>query len=405
MIGKPRIIILMHYLELGGAEISLIGLLQALDPTIVDVDLFIYSHQGPLMKYIPEWVNLLPEKMPYSIIERPIAEALKNYQFGVVAGRLLSKIKHRKYLKKKKVNPALDASIFQFVADCTTPLLPNINPEIEYDLCISFLTPHNIGRDKVKAKKKLAWIHTDYSTISVNAEQELPVWNSYDYIASISPDVTNSFLSTFPSLKNKIIEIENIISPEFIRKRANVFSVEKEIPKTEHTINLLSIGRFSHPKNFDNLPDIVKRILANGIVNLKWYIIGFGGEEQLIRSKIKETGMENHVILLGKKDNPYPYIKACDIYVQPSRYEGKSITVREAQILGKPVVITNYPTASSQVRDGYEGVIVPLDNNGCAKGIVDFILNAPLQKEIVSNLSKNDYGNFAEVEKIYSILN
>lgn len=115
--------------------------------------------------------------------------------------------------------------------------------------------------------------------------------------------------------------------------------------------------------------------------------------------------MESHVILLGKKSNPYPYIKACDIYVQPSRYEGKSITVREAQLLCKPVVVTAYPTATSQINDGIDGVIVPLDNEGCARGLADFIRNEELRQRIVETLSHRDYAALDEVNKIYQLIN
>ena len=166
----------------------------------------------------------------------------------------------------------------------------------------------------------------------------------------------------------------------------------------------MSIGRFTHQKNFDNIPNIARRIVEAGYDNLKWYIIGFGDDESLIRRKIAEEDMKKHVIILGKKENPYPYIKACDIYVQPSRYEGKSIAVREAQILCKPVVITNYATAHSQVQDGVDGVIVPMDNEGCAKGITNFIENKELQNNLVAYLSTHDYGNEQEVEKIYALI-
>ena len=114
--------------------------------------------------------------------------------------------------------------------------------------------------------------------------------------------------------------------------------------------------------------------------------------------------MEGQVIILGKKENPYPYIKACDVYVQPSRYEGNAVTVREAQMLCKPVVVTNYATASCQIQDGVDGIIVPMDNEGCAKGIAQFLLDKPKQQAIVDYLANHDYSNSAEVGKFCQFL-
>lgn len=114
--------------------------------------------------------------------------------------------------------------------------------------------------------------------------------------------------------------------------------------------------------------------------------------------------MQEHVFILGKKDNPYPYIKACDYYIQPSRYEGKAVTVREAQILDKPVIITDFPTAKSQLNNGVDGVIVPLDNKKCAEGIINFINDRKLQRKIISYLELHNYSNAGEVEKIYQLI-
>lgn len=398
--SKPRIIILMHYLELGGAEMALIGLLQALNPEKVDVDLFLYCHRGPLMQFIPDWINLLPEVGCYSVIEAPLKEALQRGYFGIVYGRLMSKWKHKQYRMYHSVKGD-DGAIMQYVGEYVTPHLSRINDDVEYDLCISFLTPHHIGLSKIRAKQRLAWIHTDYSTVDIDVERESTVWGAYDKIVSISPEVTKSFLARFPGLASKIIQIENIIPSEYVLTRSSEFSVHTDV---HGDIILLSIGRYCLQKNFDNVPDIARRIVDAGFSKLKWYIIGYGGDEQLIRKKIAEAKMEKHVIMLGKKANPYPYIKACDIYVQPSRYEGKSVTVREAQILQKPVVITNYPTAKSQITDGVDGVIVPLDNEGCAQGIANFIVNIPLQEQIIANLRKGDFSKMAEVHKLYSLL-
>ena len=400
--NKPRIFIAMHYMEIGGAETALVGLLNALDPARVDVDLFLYDHRGEMMQFIPEWINLLPQIPKYSVLERPIVELVKRGFWGIAAARIrakrISKVAYKRSGSKLENNGGLDK-----MSKCTTPLLPKINQSVTYDLAISFLTPHRIVAEKVKAKKKIAWIHTDYTRVWVDAEDELKVWQKYDYVASISGDVTNTFLQVFPSLAPKIVEIENILSPSFVRKRAELQDVDKEF-RHEGTITLLSVGRFSDAKNYDNVPDICKRLINKTKLNIRWYIIGYGGDEALIRQKNKEAGMEEHVILLGKRSNPYPYIKACDIYVQPSRYEGKSVTVREAQMLCKPVVVTNYPTAPSQIRSGIDGVIVPMDNEGCAHGLAEVICDKSLQERIIAHLKTHDYGNESEVDKIYELI-
>ena len=386
----------MHYLELGGAEISLIGLLQALDYSRYDVDLFVYRYQGELMDFIPKKVNLLQEITSYACIESPLSEAICRGQVGVAWGRLKAKWRARIYRPKYPNIP--QCAIYQYIAQETEPYLPTLEQHGEYDLAISFLQPHNYVLSKVRAKKKACWIHTDYTKVEFDVDAELPIWSAYDHIVSISPDVTKTFLQVFPSLENKIFEIENILSPLFVKKRAEEMDVQNEMPKDGTVINVLTVGRFHEQKNLDNVPDICHRILENG-VNIRWYIIGFG-DDSLIQQKIDESRMKDYVIILGKRTNPYPYMKACDIYAQPSRFEGKSVTVREAQMLCKPVVITDYPTANSQVQDRLDGVIVPMDNEGCAKGIVNFIKDKQLQKDIIDYLRSNDYGNENEVDKI-----
>lgn len=399
---KPHILINMHYLEIGGAETALIGLLNALDPERVDVDLFLHDHRGEMMQFIPKWVNVLSAVPEYTVLERPIKELVKRGFWLIAGARLWAKYISKKAYKKSH-SSLPNAGIFHYIAKYTTPLLPKINPTVTYDLAISFLNPHQTTIQKVNARKRIAWIHTDYTKIWVDANDELPVWSKYNYIASISPDVTKTFLQTFPSFAhtNKIVEIENILSPAFVRQRADIKNVEREMSKYGGEVKLLSVGRFSEAKNYDNVPDICRRMVKEG-VDVKWFIIGYG-DEQLIRRKIEEAGMQEHVIILGKRSNPYPYIKACDIYVQPSRYEGKSVTVREAQMLCKPVVVTNYPTASSQIKNGVDGVIVPMDNEGCAKGLAKVIMAKALQMRLTDYLKTHDYGNEHEVDKIYQI--
>lgn len=395
-----KILIFSHAMEIGGAERALLGLLENFDTTKYKVDLFLMRHTGELMKYIPDNINILPEVPQYASLGVSIVDVLKKKQIRVALGRLKGKQRAKKRVEELKLLADNDVAL-EYSHKFTVNAMPAVSDE-EYDLAISFLTPHYFVSEKVKAKKKIAWIHTDYSVVAVDQESQLQMWDKYDVIASISENVTQSFLKIFPELESKVQLLPNIMPVKYMKTLTKEFSVEEEMP-LDDSIKLLSIGRFCTAKNFDNVPSICKKIREKGL-NVKWYLIGYGGDETLIRQKIAETGMQEYVIILGKKENPYPYIKACDIYVQPSRYEGKCVAVLEAQMLHKPVIITNYATADSQLYDKVDGVIVPMKNDVCGAAIATIIEDKELQKQLINATKEKDYTNEAEIIKIYQML-
>lgn len=395
---KKKILIFSHAMEIGGAERALLGLLTSFDYSKYEVDLFLLKHSGELMPLISEKVNLLPEVPSYSAIMKPIVTVLRSGQIDVALGRLNGKFRAKKFDSKHNFSDS--AVAVEYSHKYTKKFMPMISDK-EYDIAISFLTPHYFVAEKVKAKKKIAWIHTDYSYIDIDVESELKMWSVYDNIISISDDVTKAFLKKFPSLENKITVIENILSKQFIDEQVGLINIDDEFDNSK--LKLLSVGRFCEAKNFDNVPEIASIIKSKGI-DFKWYIIGYGSDEDLIKSKIAEFSMEDTVIILGKKENPYPFIKSCDIYVQPSRYEGKAVTVHEAQILNKPIIITDYPTAKSQLTNGFDGVIVSLDNQDCADGIAKVIQDKELQSKLIENMKSTNYSNESEIEKLYKLI-
>lgn len=394
-----KILIFSQAMEIGGAEKALLGLLENIDTTKYEVDLFLMRHSGELMKYIPSNINLLPEISQYADLAVPIGNVLKKGHFKIAYGRYKGKKAAVKRVSELGLGDN-DVAI-EYSHKYTAKYMPKISDK-EYDLAISFLTPHYFVTQKVNAKKKVAWIHTDYSRVEMDRKSQLVMYSNYDKIASISDKAAEEFVRIFPSLKDKVITIQNILPEKYINKITEEFTVENEI-SNDGSIKLLSIGRFCTAKNFDNIPEICKLIRNQG-VNIKWYIIGYGGDEQLIKNKIAEFNMQDYVIVLGKKENPYPYIKACDIFIQPSRYEGKCVAVCEAQFLNKPVIITNYATSASQLTDGYDGVIVPMDNQGCAEGIARVIRDKDLQNNLIENTKKTDYTNKNEIEKICKLI-
>mgnify|MGYP006069768547 CR=1 FL=1 len=397
---KKHILVVSHTLELGGAERALLGLLENINTANYEVDLFLMRHTGELMGQVPSYINVLPEIKAYASLAVPMATVLKRGQIPVLLGRLYAKLKAKQRVRQLGITGD-HAVELEYSHKYTVWAMPYISKK-HYDLVISFLTPHYFAAQKTIGDKKIAWIHTDYSTVNVDVDSELNMWGQFDWIASISDDVTNSFVQTFPALKDKLVLIENIMPVRHIKSMIHAFSAEKELPTTKG-VNLLSIGRFCTAKNFDNVPFICKLIRQQGL-DVNWYLIGYGGDEALIRKNIREQGMEEHVIILGKKENPYPYIKACDVYVQPSRYEGKCVAVREAQMLGKPVIITNYATSASQLEDGVDGVIVPMDNEGCAAGIAALLRNPEKIAQLVLNCKNSDYSNHSEIQKLYQIM-
>lgn len=395
-----RVLIVSHGLELGGAESSLIGYLHALaGKSDVKTDLFLYRHFGEGLRHIPNGVTLLPENAVYACLATPIKSVLKKGHFLTAAGRTVGKLKAKRFNKKHGVDNQKSAVALEYSHKYTKRFMPTIT-DTEYDLAVSFLTPHYFVLEKVRAKRKVAFIHTDYSYITVDIDSETAMWNGYDRIAAVSASVAESFTKLFASLKNKVSVIENVNPVGLIRARAKEFVPTDEMPDGRG-LKLLSIGRFCEQKNFESIPAKAAVLKKLGL-NFVWYIIGYG-DDTAIKNAIAENGVQTEVVILGKKENPYPYIKRCDIYAQPSRYEGKAVTVLEAQILAKPVIVSNYATARSQLQDGTDGIIAPMDDEGFAKRLYALACDKRLRESLSAACGNGSYGNEEMVDKLLEV--
>jgi glycosyltransferase involved in cell wall biosynthesis len=397
---KKNILISVYDMEIGGIERSLINMLDSFDYENFNVDLLIFHHTGEFLDLISKSANILPEVRKYSVFRKPVLLCLKEKQYTLAFIRVLSKYLAKLKSIPKNLEEGSGYIQMQLTQKYSSFLLPKLKKE--YDVAISYAWPHDIIANKVNAKRKIAWVHTDYSKLEIDNEIDLKVWNKFDYIVSVSDACRDSFLNTYPNLKGKMIVLENITSPNFIKKMA-----EEKIPLKEEekeNFNIVSVGRLSYVKGFDLAIEALKFLHDKGLTNINWYIIGYGGYEQELTNLISKHDIKDNFILLGKKTNPYPFIKNCDLYVQPSRYEGKAVTVSEAKILGKPILITNYPTATSQIENGVEGVICELSVQGLVKGIEEFYHNQDMKSTIVNNLRSKDYNNSYELEKLYTII-
>ena len=385
---KNILVIFTGALELGGIERSLLGLLDSIDYEKYSVDLFLYAHHGTLFPLINENVNLLPEVRELAYLRESFAGKIRHGSIVAAGKRLRDEIRLK---TGKKVS--MDDTWAEVMRRCAPVLTKH------YDLALGFFRPFGFLREKVNADVKVGWVHTDYT--GANSDDLLDAYNGLDYIAAVGEGPKKAFCGVVPPYADKVIVIENSLSDTLVRQQAEG-DVILEMPR-DGSIRLLSVGRFCEAKNFDHVPEICRRIREKGL-NVTWYLIGFGQDENLIRERIKSSDMKQYVRILGQKDNPYPYMKECDFYVQPSRYEGKCVSVIEAQVLNKPVVITDYLTASEQLEDGVDGVIVPMDDEGCASGIADLLKDQEKQEMLINNTMNRDYSNREEVNKLYSLI-
>ncbi|ASZ16751.1 glycosyltransferase [Bacillus paranthracis] len=396
---KKKILITSFDMAIGGVERSLIGLLNTIDYSKYDVDLMLFKHEGEFLFLLPKLPNLLKEVKQYTTFRKSIKQILQEGQITIGMARTLGKILgdvHGRYVKSAEVG----YFVIQYGWRITLPFIPKL--EEEYDVAISFLWPHYFVGDKVRAKRKIGWIHTDYSNINLNANMEYKMWSKMDNIVAVSEGCRDSFLSILPNVNKNVEIIENILSPEFVREQAHREDVMKELQMKPGKIKLVTVGRLSYAKGIDVAMHALRKLLDEGY-DMEWYVVGYGALEAELRKLLAELNLEKHFFLLGKKTNPYPYIKACDIYVQPSRYEGKAVTVREAQIIGKPVLITNFSTAKSQVQDGIDGLITEMGINGIVNGIKRLIEDKELREVLVENTLKGEYGNRNEINKLYAL--
>lgn len=395
-----KVLVSSFDMEIGGVERSLISMLENFDYDNYDVDLMLYSHTGDLLNLIPDKPNLLKEDKKYKTFRLSIADTIKSGNISIALSRLLSRYRAKSEAKNNNFESHGYIQM-QYMWKYSLRFLPKV--DTQYDIAISYLWPHYFVADKVKADIKICWIHTDFSKIDTDVDMDLYMWDKFDYIVAVSEDCKNAFLNKYPSLIKKVIVIENITSPNFVRKLAQEeiqdLLVDKDIFK------VVSVGRYSEAKGFDNAIRALRILHDRGYTNIKWYIVGYGADEELYINLIKENNLEDSFILLGKKTNPYPYMKACDLYAQPSRYEGKAVTVTEAQILGKPVMLTNYATANSQVRDGVDGYITELSIEGIAEGIEKLYKDEILRKSLSNNCKNTNYANSYELDKLYSLIN
>lgn len=394
MPDKKKVLFINYSLHSGGIEKSLVTLLSLFDYDSYDVDLQLFANEGMFLNRVPSKVNLLPPLFPaeYKLNIRQAFPKLiaKGHPLTAVCRFLVTIAGLRGTMGERLANMwNIERRFVRF----------NKN---EYDAVIAFMEgqPIYYAVTKVKSRVKIGFIHGDYTAMGLSKIYDYDFIRRLDALCTVSESCKTALDQTFPEFKNKFHVIYNIISASFMRGMA---SEKADFEDDFSGLRVLSIARLSHQKGLDIALPAIAELKRTGL-KFKWYIIGIGPEEENLKSFIKELQIEDYVKFLGERANPYPYLKTCDIYMQPSRFEGKSIAVDEAMVMCRPILLTNFSTAADQITSGENGLIVSMTSEGVADGLKDLLLNPERREAFTNALSKCDYTNENEINKLYALI-
>lgn len=391
---KKKILFVINNLNCGGAEKALISLLEIMDYSKFDVDLLLFKREGIFISKIPKQVNLLPEPENYKYfdmsIKTAVIELIKKGRIDIALARILS-LYTFKTEKKKSV---VEQKVWKYLSIALRKL------DCKYDVAIGYLekNPIYFCVDKVNAKKKIGWIHNDYEKLEMDKKIDDKYFNKLDYVFTVSEECLNVLKKIFPQYKEKFKIMHNIVSDKAIKK----LSLEKvtDVHFNNEDINIVSVGRLNYQKGFEMAIEACSILKEKGY-KIKWNIIGDGEERSNLEMLINIFNVKEEFKLLGIRENPYPYVAQSNIYVQPSRFEGKSIAIDEAKILRKPIVLTNFSTAKDQIENKVNGLICDMNSYSLANEIEKLIRYSKLGSKFVENLSDEKLGNEDEIIKLY----
>ena len=386
-----KVLFIINTLRMGGAEKSLISLLHSMDPKRYDVTVLVFEEGGILEEELPQWVHL---RYAGALTRAMILEFRFYGKDLLKSGRLLA------YLSRIRVSLNSKFGIHQFSWDIIKKYIPDLPGS--YDVGISYLEgyPAYYLRDKVQAKKKMAWIHTDMSRNVIHKEEKL-VYKSMDQIFTISETCRESFVKIIPEIKDRIIVFQNIVNTSEIISRAN--RPEIKIDWTPQKIHVVTVASLEEVKGIDLAVKACAELIQKGF-RIEWHVYGKGSQREYLLRLIRENELTDCFFLDGVVKNPYPYMKEADIIVQSSRYEGKSIVLDEAKCLAKPIVVTNYPSVRDQIDDKKTGLIVDIDPEAITIGIEKIITNDKLKNELISNCKNLNDNNEMLIESLYKII-
>ena len=274
--------------------------------------------------------------------------------------------------------------------------------DTRYDLAVAFLEGGSTYyvADYVQADKKAAFVHVDYRKAGYSREMDRDCYRQYDKIFPVSDEVKASFLAVYPECAGRTEVFHNIINRDKILARAQLpggFSDGFD------GMRLLTVGRLMKQKALEVSIEAMGLLKAAG-ERARWYVLGEGDQRRFLEERIRTLGLEEDFLLLGAVDNPYPYMRQADLYVHASRFEGKSIAIQEAQILGKAILVSDCSGNREQVEQGVDGVMCPLTPEELCRAIRELLRDAGERERLGVAAARKPQTDEGELGKLLSLL-
>ncbi|MCD2502897.1 glycosyltransferase [Clostridium sp. NSJ-145] len=393
---KKKLLFMCINMNIGGTEKALLNMIAEIPNDKYEVTILMLEEYGGFLSEVPKWVkveylNKYSDIKP--ILNNPpqytVREFTKNGQ-SIKALNIALIYYMSKILKNKNI-------FFEYILKDYSYVKQEFDLAVAYAGPMDFITYYVLN--KITAKKKVQWIHFDIENIGFDKEFAKRNYKKFDKIFIVSEKGKDKLLKIVPCLKDKVQVFYNIISSKLVKEMA-----DKNISFDDDFkgIKILAVGRLSEEKGQDLLIEAVNSLNKDGY-NVKAYFVGDGPKKRDYENLINKFGLEEKCVLLGAKTNPYPFMKSCDIYMQPSRHEGYCITLAEARCFNAPIVTTNFIGSDEQIIDGETGLITNINSNDIYLAIKRLLDDKELMKNIKTNLENKDIEEYKEIDKLLNL--
>lgn len=373
---KKSVLFMIASLDCGGAEKSLISLLQLLDYSKMDVTLLLQSRGGIFEQYLPDTVKIITLPKPITL-----------------------KAKIGKYLYSARLRFKMNHHWSEIFWKYAGRFLPSIDDR--YDVAIAYNQgfPTYYIANKVKANRKLAWINSDLEKAGYRTDFNLEFYKNFDFVCPVSDSIKDLIIEQGYCEKNKTVVVYDILNVDFIKCMA-----KEPVSMGGNNIKIVTVGRLMPPKNYPLAVTTAKTLLDRGL-KFHWWFVGGGDEKEHILTLAKDLGVIDNITITGTTSNPYPYMAGADVYVQTSSFEGFCLTLNEARILNKPVVTTNFPPAYDQIKQYCNGIITEMDSESLANAILQIVNDSEIRNSLIEG-TKQEVNLTARIEsaKVNSLI-